>query len=358
MKIRTFALLMAAFLLFLPVNAQKAKKAGKANMGKGATVEFVSRESDRKIDVMIGGKLFTSYFWPTNVYKPILYPVYTSTGTEITRGFPLKPREGERNDHIHQVGIWLNYGNVNGLDFWGNGSTGKKNLKGGEVIHLSVDKMKGGSGEGVLSTTESWVDPSGKELLSEKTEYHFIAKGSLRIIDRITRLTATGGEVKFTDTKEGMFGIRMARQLELPSKDKAVLLDAQGNPAGKRASENEGVTGNYRSSEGITGEAVWSTRAKWMDLYGSIGNEKISVIICDHPKNVSYPTYWHARGYGLFSANPLGVKDFTEGKQELNLTLQNGQLTTFRYRVIVNTGADLTNDQINALADEFSKKYN
>ena len=117
------------------------------------------------------------------------------------------------------------------------------------------------------------------------------------------------------DTKEGMFGIRVARQLELPSKDKAALIDAQGNLSTVKASANEGVTGNYRSSEGVTGEAVWSTRAKWMDLYGSIGNEKISIVICDHPKNPSYPTYWHARGYGLFAANPFGAKDFTQGKK-------------------------------------------
>jgi hypothetical protein len=50
-----------------------------------------------------------------------------------------------------------------------------------------------------------------------------------------------------------------------------------------------------------------------MKLNGSVGDEKISVVICDHPENPNYPTYWHARGYGLFSANPLGVKDFTKG---------------------------------------------
>jgi hypothetical protein len=357
MKLQKISFALLAIFLTIPCSAQKAQKASKTNKGKGAKVVFVNKEAERKVDVMIGGKLFTSYTWPTNVYKPVLYPVYTANGTEITRGFPLRPRAGERNDHIHQVGIWLNYGNVNGLDFWGNGSTGKKNPRGGEVIHLSVDRMKGGNGEGVMVTKESWVDPSGKELLSELTEYHFIAQGSLRIVDRLTTLISTSGEVKFADTKEGMFGIRVARQLELPSKDKGVLIDAQGNPSEKRASSNEGVTGNYRSSEGVTGDAVWSTRAKWMNLFGSIGNEKISIVVCDHPRNVSYPTYWHARGYGLFSANPLGVKDFTQGKEELNLTLQNGQSTTFRYRVIVNTGADLTDAQINKLCDEFAQKY-
>ena len=38
-----------------------------------------------------------------------------------SRGFPLEPRPGERVDHPHpQRGSWLNYGSVNGVDFWNN----------------------------------------------------------------------------------------------------------------------------------------------------------------------------------------------------------------------------------------------
>ncbi|MCK9639330.1 MAG: PmoA family protein [Prolixibacteraceae bacterium] len=306
---------------------------------------------------MVDDKLLTSYCWLDNVFKPILYPLCTSAGTIITRGFPLKPRDGERSDHLHQIGMWLNYGKVNGYDFWGNGVSGKKNPEGGEVKHLSIEKLSEGKGEGVMVTRESWLDPSGKELLAEKTEYHFIAKGSTRIIDRITTLTATGNTIKMPDTKEGMFGIRVARQLELPSNENVNLVDSQGNTTKEKALSNIGVTGNYRSSEGITGEAVWGTRAKWMDLYGKIGDENISLVICDHPKNQNYPTYWMARGYGLFAANPLGAKDYTKGKEELNFSISAGKSTTFRYRVIIGSGIHLTDNEINDLAEEFSNKY-
>ena len=340
----------------LSIVAQSTKQVKK---GKGLNIVFINKEADKQIDVMIDGKLFTSYRWPDNVCKPVLYPVLTSSGTEITRGFPIKPKTGERADHPHQIGMWLTYGNVDGNDFWGNGSQGlgTKNANGGVIKHLKVDKISEGTGEGVLVTSESWVDNSGKELLKEHTEYHFMAEGSIRIIDRITTLTADDKDVSMPDTKEGMFGIRVARQLELQSDEELILTDAQGNPTTVKALPNEGITGNYRSSEGVTGEAVWSTRARWMDLYGNIGDEKISVVICDHPKNQSYPTYWHARGYGLFSANPLGAKDFTQGKEELNFSIPAGKSTTFRYRVIVNSGTHLTDAEINAYADEFAKKY-
>ncbi len=120
---------------------------------------------------------------------------------------------------------------------------------------------------------------------------------------------------------------------------------------------NEGVTGNYRSSEGVTGEAVWSTRARWMLLYGNIGDEKVSLVVCDHPKNPAYPTYWHARGYGLFSANPLGWSDFTGGKEVLNFSIPAGKSVVFRYRVIVGSGEYLSDAEINELTREFSSKY-
>ena len=159
------------------------------------------------------------------------------------------------------------------------------------------------------------------------------------------------------DTKEGMFGIRVARQLELASEGDITLYSADGHPTKVKEMSNEGISGDYRSSEGVTGLGVWGTRAKWMDLFGNIGDEKISVVICDHPKNPYYPTYWHARGYGLFSANPFGWNDFTKGKEQLNYNIPAGQSITFRYRVIISSGVHLNDTEINVYADDFAGKY-
>ena len=350
MKIRSVSTILLAVMCITTVGQNKQPL-------KDSRVTFVKHEKDQRVDVLVDRNLFTTYWWPDTVYKPVLYPILTSKGTIITRGFPIKPREGERRDHLHQVGNWLNYGNVNGYDFWGNGSEGKRNVNGGQIKHLQIVKLTEGIGEGSMVTKASWIDPAGKELLAEQTEFHFFAKGSIRMIDRIVTLTATSGDVLFKDTKEGSFGIRVARQLELPSKEDVTLSDARGNPTTVKAMSNEGVTGNFRSSEGVTGEAVWGTRAKWMDLFGSIGNEKISLVICDHPKNLSYPTYWHARGYGLFSANPFGFKDFTKGKEELNYNIPNGKSLTLRYRIIISSGTHLTEAEINGYSAEFASKY-
>jgi hypothetical protein len=356
MKLLSILIMALAGFYSVYGSSQSTKQVQKRQEPK---ITFVENNIDKRIDVMIDGKLFTSYRWPDEICKPILYPIFTSAGTEITRGFPLNPKTGERIDHYHQVGMWLNYGNVNGNDFWTNGSEGlgTKNANGGVIKHLGIDKISEGRGEGSMIISNTWLDSLGIEILKEHTEYHFITSGTTRIIDRITTLTAVNKDISMPDTKEGMFGIRVSRQLELPSTGNITLRGPDGQPIKTDAKSIEGISGNYVSSEGITGPDVWGTRAKWMNLYGNIGGEEISLAICDHPKNPNYPTYWHARIYGLFSANPLGVKDFTKGKEKLNFSISAGRSTTFRYRVIISSGFHLTEADINGYADDFTKKY-
>ena len=347
-------------LSFVCLNSYSLKSTNKVRKVQvSGKITFIENDNKKSVDVMVDGKLFTTYRWPDNICKPILYPVCTATGTEITRGFPLKPRDGERNDHFHHVGMWFSYGNVDGYDFWSNGSEGlgTQNPNGGIIKHQAIEEESGGIGEGLLATISTWIDAKGNILLKEHSEYHFIAQDAIRIIDRITTLTALNKDVSMHDTKEGMFGMRVDRQLELPSTKEVTLYSADGHPTKVSAMSNEGITGNYLSSEGISGIEVWGTRAKWMSLYGNIDDEKVSISVCDHPKNQSYPTYWHARGYGLFSVNPLGGKDFTKGKEEVKFEIPSGESATFRYRVIISSGSHLTKAEIDAYAEEFAQKY-
>ena len=179
-----------------------------------------------------------------------------------------------------------------------------------------------------------------------------MAGPNFRIIDRTTTLTAVNGDVKFTDNKEGVYAIRVTSELELPATGAIEMTDAHGNVTKVEKPDMSKVTGNYLSSEGITGEKVWGTRGKWMQLYGTINGEKVSVVIIDHPGNPGYPTYWHARGYGLFAANTLGQKALSNGKDELNFMLPNGKSVTFRYRMIIFSG-ELSADKINKVANNY-----
>ncbi len=303
-------------------------------------VVIVPRANERRVDVLIDGQPFTAYIWPETLRKPVLYPLRTALGTPVTRGFPLDPRPGERVDHPHHVGLWFNYGDVNGVDFWNNSSAlppeAQKRM--GTIIHRRIVRAENGVGRGELEVEMDWIMPDGAPILRERTTFVFYAEPRLRAVERRTTLTALDRRVLFRDNKEGLLGIRVARQLEQPSNEPATFTDASGRATTVPVMNNAGVTGLYRSSEGLTGDAVWGTRARWTMLSGKIGDEEVTLAILDHPKNVGYPTYWHARGYGLFAANPLGQEVFSRGREKLNFALEPGQSVTFRHRLLIISG--------------------
>lgn len=303
-------------------------------------VRVVANESARRVDVFVDGKPFTSYIWPDSIKKPVLFPLRTSDGTIVTRGYPIEPRPGERVDHPHHVGLWFNYGDVNGLDFWNNSDAIKPADRGryGTIRHSRITRVTSGKDRGELEVEMEWLTPEGKAILKEETTFIFYAEPDKRVIDRITKLTALGERVVFKDNKEGVLGLRVARQLEQPSDKPELFTDANGKATSVPKLDNAGVTGRYQSSEKLSGDEVWGTRGRWCMLAGRIGREDVTLAILDHPGNPGYPTYWHARGYGLFAANPLGQEVFSSGKQKLNFTLEPNSSTTFRYRVLILSG--------------------
>jgi hypothetical protein len=302
-------------------------------------IRIVPDEGQRCVDVVIDGKPFTAYIWPEKLAKPVLYPLRTAKGTVVTRGYPLDPRAGERVDHPHHVGMWFNYGNVNGFDFWNNSAAIKTEdaPKMGNIRHQAITLAKSGSEQGELEIEADWITGKGQVILKEHTRFVFRGGPDFRGIDRITTLKAIGENVVFNDDKEGVLGMRVARSLEAPSDKPEVFTDAKGNPTTVAKLDNAGVNGIYLTSEGRKGDAAWGTRGRWCSLSGQIDNEPVTITILDYPANPGFPTYWHARGYGLFAANPLGQKIFSNGKEEMNFSIAPGQSTTFRYRILISS---------------------
>jgi hypothetical protein len=132
----------------------------------------------------------------------------------------------------------------------------------------------------------------------------------------------------------------------MQSKEDQKFTDDKGIVTVVKGGTDNLANGNYITSEGKTGDAAWSTRGVWCKVYGKMGADSVSIAIIDHPKNPNYPTFWHARGYGLFAANPLGEK-----------TLKKGESVTFKYRIVINNGGNtLTANQLNKSAASFAKK--
>lgn len=191
--------------------------------------------------------------YPDHIAKPVLYPLKTASGKVLTRGFPLDTIPGERVDHLHHVGHWMNYGDVKGLDFWNNSNTRPEEDRDlyGTIFHKEVKGVQGGDNSGILEVLNEWKTPDGVILLEEHTQFIFPVQGESRIIDRITRLQALNQEVSFKDNKEGMFAVRVTRAMELPSEKPAIFTDAHGHPTetkvlGFKLAPNESVIFKYR----------------------------------------------------------------------------------------------------------------
>lgn len=318
--------------------------------------QIKEQKEGKKIDVLYNGKLLTAYRYDDSIMKPFLYPINTVGGVTVTRGYPIAPVAGDRTDHPHHTGIWMNYESVNGLDFWNNSTAiapEKRNAY-GTIRHDKLIEKREGSDKASLTVTANWHRPDGHVLINEKTTYTFSVQNNRFLIDRQSTLTATSQDVVFKDVKDGFIAIRVARELEMPSKEPGVFIDAQGNKT-EVPVNNNGVSGMYYGSNGKKGDSLWSTKGDWAILTGIKNGKNVTIAIIDHPSNIGYPTYWHARGYGLFAANPLGRKIFSNGKEDLNFTLKPNTSTRFQYRFVI---ADemLKPENMTTLVADFSKR--
>ena len=344
----TARMVTAAVMVLLPALPVAASST------RGVTV--TPNEAQRRVDITIDGKAFTSFIWPTTLKKPTLFPLITDEGITVTRGYPLEPRAAERVDHPHHAGLWFNYGNVNGFDFWNNSDAIKAEdrPKMGDVVFKKIVSTRSGPDQGELEVESTWVTGQNQPIVEQTTRYVFSGRDHARVIDQIITLKVLD-RVVFHDDKEGLLGMRVARWLESPSEKGGVLMDANGRPTTVEGGNAES-TGVYLSSEGVKGDAVWSTRGRWCALTGHTDNHTVTIAIFDHPENPGFPTYWHARGYGLFAANPLGRSIFDPKQPPFNFTIEKGQSTTFRYRVVLYS-RDEDPDGLNREADSFAAGY-
>ncbi len=344
---RLFLGCLAAALVF-PLTAQTNPSGG---------VQVIPDVDRQRVDITIDGAPFTSYVWPTTLKKPVLYPLIAPGGIEVSRGFPLAPRLGERVDHPHHAGMWFNYGNAHGFDFWNNSDSIKPEDRGkmGTIYQRKIVSTKSGPGQGELVVESAWVTGANREILRETTRYVFTRRQDARIIDQITTLQALD-PVVFHDDKEGLLGTRVARWLESPDEKGGTFTDASGRQTTVPNVTTPGATGVYLTSEGKKGDQAWGTRGRWCILTGDNGQGAVTIAILDHPGNPNYPTYWHARGYGLFAANPLGQHIFDPKTSVLDYTLNKGQSATFRYRVLLIAGKPSVSD-MDKEADGFAALY-
>ena len=291
--------------------------AGSASANGAASVEF-QRNGDR-IEVVIGGQPFTTYYFGAAAAKPYLFPLRSAQGTVVTRSFPMvNDIPGEDRDEPHQRAMYFAHGDINGYDFWGEAEFPRWSHHSastfGRTVFRELDEMNSGPGSGSLRTEFDLVTSDRRVIAAETQAFSFTGDRQARIVDCEFTIRANHGPVKIGDTKEGTFAIRLVKAL--------------------------GPLGHMVDSNGASGEKeIWGKRADWVDCYGNVAGEDVGVAIFDNPKNLRHPTYWHARHYGLLAANPFGLGEFLHDRhQDGSFVIAAGGSLTLRYRVLIHHG--------------------
>ena len=282
-----------------------------------------TRQGER-IDIVISGAPFTSFHFNGDDTKPYLHPLRAADGSVVTRSYPMEDVDGEQRDHPHHRGAWFSHGAVNGVDFWAN-EVGQRGRGDKGTISLE-DVLEAESGEHTahIEAQLAWNGPDGERLLTERRLMRFGRSGGDNFVDFDIVLEAATESVRFGDTKEGAFAVRLATELEEPH------WRARGIER----------TGRIVNAQGIATEAnTWGKRSPWVDYSGALAGKPVGVAIFDHPANPKHPTYWHVRGYGLFAANVFGEHDFHQDEsRDGSITIAKGETLRFRFRILIHAG--------------------
>ncbi len=363
-------------LLSLAGHARAAENKG------GMTVE---KKCPKCVQVSEDGKFFAQY--RTN-YKgaPIVWPICSADGLLMTRAYPMIEDEdvdgqkdaellnimrnakagsvAEAHDHPHHRSLWFTHGNVNGCDFWALD-------KQADIVHDEFSKLEAKGNTAIVQTKNRWVDT--KNNITFCKDLRTFVFGTLKVdgrkvryIDLYITVTACQDEVCFNDTKEGTFGLRVPG-----------TMDANMMKRNKRVGiKSELWGGHIINSKGDKDDDAWSKKANWVDYYGPVparcdqagldafakaGSPEAlklatgGITIMQHPTSYQYPTWWHVRTYGLFTANPFGQKDFEKDNKAADgtLRLKKGESFSCGYRVLFHDGT-LTPKVIDGLYKDFA----
>ena len=241
------------------------------------------------------GRLLAASYRYSGARMPYVYPLNTPEGLSVTEDSP--------RDHPHHHSLWTAHGDVNGVDFW----AGE-----GRIRHVRFTRLAAGPAYAEIEAENSW-EAEGKRILRERRRVRFWnAPSGEWLIDYEAALEPEG-EVVLGDTKEaGIVSLRVAPSM-------TVL-------RGGRLENSWG---------GINEREVWGRRAEWCDYSGPLDGRVYGIAVFDHPSNPRFPTYWHARDYGLMTANVFGLSHFTgTGGGEMRLE----RAVAFRYRLFVHRG--------------------
>jgi len=219
-------------------------------------------------------------FRDPRILRPYFGNVLTPGGIPVTRSHPPAP-DRDATDHAeNHPGVWLGFGDLQGVDFWRNK---------GRIDHVRflVEPTVRGS-ELTFTTLSSLKTPANQELCELTSQFTATVQPEFWTLvwDATFR---SEQELVFGDQEEMGFGARVATPL----------------------TETKG--GTLVNSRGqITAAKTWGQPAAWCDYSASAAGQLAGITLIGDPGNFR-ESWWHNRDYGVFVANPFGRAAMKQG---------------------------------------------
>ena len=154
------------------------------------------------------------------------------------------------------------------------------------------------------------------------------------MIDIAVDLVASHGAIELDDMKDAGLSIRVPESIRVDSK----------------------MGGEIINSEGDRNTDAWAKRAAWVDYHGPIDGQTYGIAFMSHPSTFRHPTPWHVRTYGLFTANPFGLKSLGLQHDSAAISLKANERVSLRYRLLFHRGdeqqADIPKAHTNYAAEQ------
>jgi hypothetical protein len=291
----------------------------------------------KHVDFLVGEQLIGRYQIGAVWAKPHMYPLYGPYQKPITRHVPASAEDPQQpKDHPHQKSVWFCHGdvvpegielktrvrNVEGVDFW------SETPGHGRIVCVFVGQPQTDNNQAWIETRNEWRTADGVKILDETRTIRLYNLGESKLLVFEIELHASVAPIRFADTKEGGFGVRVADSMSVDAG--GTLVNAEGN-------KGEGARNNAER------KGCWGLRSAWCDYSGSVDGKLVGLAVFDDPKN-PYPAYWHARNYGLLAANLFGrakaqFPGVPEEDQKKVVRLAKDERLKLRYGLLIHPGS-------------------
>jgi putative membrane-bound dehydrogenase-like protein len=236
------------------------------------------------------------------ILRPHFANLHAPGGLRVSRNHPPRPPlDAVDHDTMHP-GLWLAFGDINGVDFWRNR---------GRIVHRGFARRpEVRDGRLTFATDNQLVDAQGTVIGDLRHRITCIAQPGATVLLWEATFRSDVGDLVFGDQEEMGFAARVATPL----------------------TEKNG--GLLTSSEGRTSAAAtWGRAAAWCDYSGTVDGHRLGIQLVADASNFR-PNWWHNRDYGVFVANPFGREAMKQGTKS-RVTVARGEPFTLRYGAIL-----------------------